>query len=281
MNPSTLDVLDHGHVRLVDVMGDDLRVVNAARVSFNKETAYKHMTWNSWEKMPAKVKNAICHGLGDWCEGDILALPDERLITFLAIHNHWSPFSHPQITLEVKCPMLVKNQWYKHRIGMSYTEEGEVNFAYGEGDEVAFENEGWNEMSMRYVSPEDFYIPDVWRAAPENKKQGSGDPVDEGLANYYTGKLRDRINLCVRMYEDALNEGVAPEQARLFLPAYAMYTSFYWTVSLFGVIRFLQLRLPSDAQWEIRQYAQKVYDLLQPCFPYTFRAFGLESLRDA
>jgi thymidylate synthase (FAD) len=59
------------------------------------------------------------------------------------------------------------------------------------------------------------------------------------------------------------------------LPAYAMYTSFYWTVSLFGVIRFLQLRLAPDAQWEIREFSKAVYKLVQPLFPYSFAAFGI------
>jgi thymidylate synthase (FAD) len=265
MTGSSLDVLDHGHVRLIDVMGDDLRVVDAARVSFNKASAYKHVTWNSWEEAPKHVRNRIGHGLGDWCEGDILSLPDERLIIFLATHNHWSPFSHCQSTFEVKAPMLVKNQWYKHRIGMSYTED----------DEIAFENEGWNEMSMRYVSPEDFYIPGVWRSAPDNKKQGSGADLAGSASLIRKLDLEDIVRQGVFLYNLAVEHGVAPEQARLMLPAYAMYTSFYWTVSLFGVIRFLQLRLAPDAQWEIREFSKAVYKLVQPLFPYSFAAFGI------
>jgi thymidylate synthase (FAD) len=258
-------------------MGDDLRVVNAARVSFNKESEWmiQHYDTDFDELPPSESPPFIlqeCHS-NDWCRytRKRLTIADEKLINFLAKHNHWSPFSHCQLTFEVKCPMLVKNQWYKHRIGMSYTED----------DEVAFEGEGWNEMSMRYVAPEDFHVPEYFRKAPDNKKQGSIDePVDFGrIVLDPLAHLRLDIKAGVDNYNHAIGYGVAPEQARLFLPAYAMYTSFYWTVSLFGVIRFLQLRLPKDAQWEIRQYAKALYEMVYPRFSYSFDAFQLGELQ--
>jgi thymidylate synthase (FAD) len=248
-----LGVLDHGYVRLDDVVGDDLAVVNAARVSFDKRSE-----WDTSERT------------GEWGQIPLYKLKsgDVRLINFLASNGHWSPFAHQTLSFEVKCPMLVKNQWIKHRIGMSYlTDE----------DAETWDNEGWNEMSLRYVSPKDFYVPaeGAWRAAPENKKQGSGENLPWREYGHNTHRLKRLIEDGVTGYNSAIESGVAPEQARLLLPMYAMYTSFIWTTSLYGVIRFLELRTKGDAQYEIRQYADAVGRLAAPHFPETFRAFGL------
>jgi thymidylate synthase (FAD) len=231
---NVIQVLDHGSVRLVDHMGSDLSVVNAARVSFDKRS-------------------------------EVLSKKDIKLIHFLAERNHWSPFAHPQLQFEIKCPMLVKNQWIKHRVGMTYlTDE----------DAEAWDNEGWNEQSMRYVSPSDFYVPaqGAWRAAPANKKQGSGEnlPWREYGAN--TDYLAWTVERGIKLYEQAIKQGVAPEQARLHLPMYAMYTSFYWTTSLYGVARFLQLRLKEDSQYEIREFAKAIEKKVRPLFPESISA---------
>jgi thymidylate synthase (FAD) len=246
-----LGVLDHGYVRLVSVMGDDLAVVNAARVSFDKRSE-----WDTSERT------------GEWGQTPLYKLKsgDVRLINFLARNGHWSPFAHQVLSFEVKTPMLVKNQWIKHRIGMSYlTDE----------DTEAWDNEGWNEMSLRYVEPTDFYTPSVWRSAPENKKQGSGEPIHDWGQDILNGTMKDSLFNSIARYKSAVNNNVAPEQARVFLPMYAMYTSFIWTTSLYGVIRFLELRTKGDAQYEIREYADAVGRLAAPHFPETFRAFGL------
>ena len=133
-----IDVLDKGYVRLRDRMGDDLTVVDAARVSFDKHSEWK----TEWDA----VKEDYITRLKD---------KDKALIHFLADHNHWSPFSHPHVMLEVKAPVMVINQLYKHRIGGRFTEEGF--------------DDAWNEMSGRYVSEElEFYIPKIgwWRSNP-------------------------------------------------------------------------------------------------------------------
>ena len=94
-----------GFVRFVDVMGNDLTVVNAARVSFNKEA--------EWAEM-----------IGD---EQILFPKDERLINYLAKHNHWTPFGHPQITLHIKAPFPIRTQFFKHKVGFV---ENEVSRRY-------------------------------------------------------------------------------------------------------------------------------------------------------
>jgi thymidylate synthase (FAD) len=95
-------VLDHGHVDLVDYMGSDLSVVNAARVSFNKES--------SWDYADTHVP--------------IKSLPekDAKLIRYLAKHNHFTPFCHAQISLRIKCPIFVRAQLGKHQIGLVMNE---------------------------------------------------------------------------------------------------------------------------------------------------------------
>jgi thymidylate synthase (FAD) len=97
-----IDVLDKGHVELISHMGDDLTVVNAARVSFNKQSEWDHPD----SHVPA----------------NILSEKDKKLIKYLAEHKHWTPFAHPQITLRIKAPIFVRAQLGKHQIGLVMNE---------------------------------------------------------------------------------------------------------------------------------------------------------------
>lgn len=219
---NTLPVLDHGYVRLVDVMGSDLTVVNAARVSFNKE---------SFE----------------------LSDKDRRLIKFLASHGHTSPFRHATMQFEIYAPLMVARQWWKYIVGSMHQDPMGA----------------WNESSRRYVTEEvRFYLPDPhqWRSAPQDKKQGSGEPVPQTFGDWLTRQLLQLYSQGEELYELALRNGVCAEQARLFLPAYGLYVRWYWTCSLQAVAHFLNQRLSDDAQWEIRQYAQAVYKLVKSYF---------------
>lgn len=234
-----LPFLDHGLVRVRDVMGDDLTVVNAARVSFDARS----------EELTKK---------------------DVRLLSFLAEGGHWSPFAHPQISLELYLPGMVLDQLVKHRIGMVYSDEESF---------VAYENAADNQLSFRYKEPVDFYIPTEWRSAPENKKQGSGDPVQPVQAAVATDAMVRVTHESYQRYRHLVDVcNIAPEQARLVLPYYSMYTRRYWTSSLMGIIRFLQLREKPDAQFEIRELASAVHLLIEPRFPYSFRAYGLGTI---
>ena len=147
-------------VTLVDKMGTDLSVVNAARVSY------------------AKTK-------------EVFDDKDEKLIKYLAEHEHWSPFAHASLQFRIKAPVFVARQLVKHQVGLV-----------------------WNEVSRRYVddAPE-FFTPSSWRGRPKNSKQGSDGEVhtDEEYYQRY-------INGCKVYYHLLLNEGVAPEQARMVLP---------------------------------------------------------------
>ncbi|MCI5675774.1 MAG: FAD-dependent thymidylate synthase [Ezakiella sp.] len=225
-------VLDKGYVRLVDTMGSDLTVVNAARASYAKESIELN------EK-------------------------DEGLIKFLAKNDHTSPFRHAMLQFEVYAPLMVARQWWKYIIGSSHLE--------GIGDTM----NGWNESSRRYVTQEPvFYIPkeDEWRAKPDNNKQGSKEPVDVALGKEFTEKLLKSVDEGIKLYEEAMEKGICAEEARLFLPAYGMYVSWYWTASLQSVAHFIKQRMDSHSQYEIRQYAAAVKELAEEKFPLSIKA---------
>lgn len=218
-----IEVLDHGYVRLVDIMGSDLSIVNAARASFAKES------------------NQISES-------------DERLIKFLVRENHMSPFRHAFMTFEFKAPLMVARQHWKYIVGSDHAMDG------------------WNESSRRYVTSEpEFYVPDMWRSAPLHKKQGSGDPVSENLQFELSKDLIRYYSEGLALYEKAMNDGVAAEQARLFLPAYGMYVNYRWSCSLQSVALFLNQRLAEDSQVEIQSYAAAVYDLIHNKFPISIK----------
>jgi thymidylate synthase (FAD) len=221
-----IDVLDKGYVRLVDVLGNDLSVANAARVSYDKES--KDMSER-----------------------------DAKLIKFLWDENHTSPFRHAAMTFEIYAPLMVARQWWKYAVSSTHVDD----------------QNGWNESSRRYITEnEEFYMPkgDQWRSKPENSKQGSGPALSSDVGGWFSSKLWDTVENGKRLYDKALEAGVAPEQARLFLPAYGMYVRWRWTVSLHGILNFLEQRLEHDAQSEIRDYALAVKELTKDTFPYTY-----------
>lgn len=187
---------------------------------------------------------------------------NKRLLKYLAEHGHWSPFSHVYVQLEIKAPVMVVNQLVKHRIGGRFQTDAW--------------DDGYNELSRRYVTEElEFYMPETWRLAPKNKKQGSGADADDSLNRDMQIHMENAVSNGVSMYEQALEKGVAPEQARLFLPYAAMYTKVMWTPSLATVARFCMLREKEDAQFEIQQYGRAIHKLVEPLFPQSFDAFGM------
>jgi len=227
-----IDVLDKGYVRLVDVLGSDLSIVNAARVSYDKES-------------------------NEFSDND------QKLLNFLMREDHTSPLRHAALTFEIYAPLMVARQHWKYAVASTHIDD----------------QNGWNESSRRYITEkEEFYLPlgDQWRSKPANSKQGSGEPVDIGTGEFYTEKLNDLIEYSQGLYQKALDDGIAPELARLFLPAYGMYVRYRWTVSLQGVITFLTQRLEHDAQVEIQEYAKAVNNLVYGSFPKTIDAWNMK-----
>lgn len=222
-------VLNHGYVRTVNVMGSDLDVVNAARVSYDKEASF-------------------------------VSEKDEKLINFLVKHKHDSVFRHCAMTFEIYAPLMIARQWYKHAVGSTHLD-----------DQL-----GWNESSRRYITEDEkFYIPAVnqWREAPENSKQGSGKIIDEYYGAKYTKRMEMLVKQAHELYLEALVDGIAPEQARLMLPAYAMYVRWRWTASLNALLHFVSLRKGHGAQSEIKEYADAIASEVEMAFPITTRSW--------
>ncbi|MEM7516978.1 MAG: FAD-dependent thymidylate synthase [Planctomycetota bacterium] len=231
-----------GFVALVDQMQTDpaAKVVNAARISYEKTK-------------------------------DQVDERDAKLASFLWEHGHTSPYRHSFYTFHWKAPLFVFRQAFKYQVGSGWRKY-EVN-----GETVSLEvfdvffdtDKGcsWNEVSGRYVqwTPE-FYVPKRMRAnPPHGNKQASFDLPDdfdhEGERNLMLSECEDAF----RLYRERIDRGVAKEIARMCLPQ-NVYTQAYWTVSLQGILHFLDQRLKPDAQWEIRQYAKAVYELVADDF---------------
>lgn len=231
---------DKGYVMIHDVLGTDLTVANAARVSYAKKSA-------------------------------TLTDSDKRLIDFLAREGHTSPFRHVIAQFEFNAPLMVARQHWKYVVGSSMLE--------ATGDNMDAWNESSRryvtEEPSFYVPQ-----PNEWRTAPENSKQGSGGSVYEEnylLADETTYQLMEYVAGGVRLYEKAMEYGICAEQARLFLPAYGMYVKYYWTASLQSVCHFLNQRLAHDSQVEIQMYAKAVLELIKPLFPISVEKLVTEA----
>ena len=225
-----------GFVALVDRMQVDpaLKVVNAARISYEKRK-------------------------------DEFDDKDRKLCGFLWEHGHTSPYRHSYYTFHWKAPLFVFRQAFKYQVGSGWrTYEVDGESVSLEVFDVLFDTDkgcSWNEVSGRYVqwTPE-FYVPKVMRGNPPHGNKQSSVALDPSFDHE---RERERmIDECRRnyqLYEERLARGVAKELARLLLPQ-NVYSQAYWTVSLQGVLHFLEQRLKPDAQYEIRAYAEAVYE---------------------
>ena len=198
---------------MIDKMGSDLTVVNAARVSFGKK----------------KTK---------------FTKQDEKLIQYLARHNHWTPFGHCSIQFHINAPVFVARQLVKHQVGLV-----------------------WNEVSRTYVDTEpEIYTPDEWRGRAEDKKQGSSGVVKKRSLEYEA--LTKTI---VGAYNRLLEEGICPEQARMILPQ-SMMTEWYWSGTLMAFARVCNLRCKSDTQLETQHIAKQIDWIMDIEFPISWKA---------
>jgi thymidylate synthase (FAD) len=211
-------------VTLIDKMGTDLTVVNAARVSFGKKKK--------------KFTDA-----------------DAGLISYLARHNHWTPFGHCSVQFHIVAPVFVARQLVKHQVGLV-----------------------WNEVSRRYVDTEpEFHDPEGWRLRAENKKQGSSDEVWESKSQWdsYSDPAVGYQNLCEsakRYYLHMVNDlKICPEQARMVLPQ-SMMTEWYWSGTLMAFARVCNLRCKPDTQLETRVVANQIDNLTKDLFPVSWEA---------
>jgi thymidylate synthase (FAD) len=202
-------------VELIDKMGNDLTVVNAARVSYFKESK-------------------------------AFTVQDERLIKYLAEHEHWSPFAHASMQFRIKAPVFVARQLVKHQVGLV-----------------------WNEVSRRYVDfPPEIYRPDAWRGRPVNSKQGSDGEVE--LGQTIDHNLETTMQSCLILYNTMIQKGVAPEQARMVLPQ-SMMTEWYWSGTVYAFARVCNLRCKPDTQKETQDVANEIDKLAKDAFPHSWK----------
>lgn len=206
-----MKVLDKGFLLVVDKMGDDTSIVNAARVSYNSRPVSD----------------------------------DRKLINYLITHEHMSPFEMCEITFHVKAPIFVARQWFRHRTG------------------------SYNEISGRYsVLKEEYYVPEKLYGQSEKNKQSSGEELN--VTPYY---IDATCMMIFETYNKLIEMGVSREQARMILPLNT-YTEFYFKTDLRNLLHFLELRCSMDAQYEIRQYALAIKDIVKAWVPLTYEAWN-------
>jgi len=228
-----------GFVALVDRMQVDtaLKVVNSARISYDKrKTQYD-------EK-------------------------DQKLCRFLWEHGHTSPYRHSFYTFHWKAPLFVFRQAFKYQVGSGWREYAvDGNEVSLEVFDVLFDTDkgcSWNEISGRYVqwTPE-FYVPALFRGNPPHGNKQSSQDLPASFDHARESELMaEECREAFRRYEERIGRGVAKEIARMCLPQ-NLYSQAYWTVSLQGVMHFLEQRLEPDAQFEIRRYAESVHELVK------------------
>lgn len=212
------DPLEDGisSVELIRVSGSDLDIANAARVSYGK------ISYELSEK-------------------------DKKLVSFLMMHDHTSPFEHNQLSFRIKCPMFVARQWMRHRM------------------------HSYNEISYRYAqAPIEFYTPKKWRYQHQINHQASEGEFENIEVKR---KYQESIDLAVKTYQEMLESGICRELARGVLPV-CIYTQFIFTTNLHALTHFLKLRLSEGAQWEIRQFAQAILEMATEYFPASLQAWA-------
>jgi thymidylate synthase (FAD) len=213
-------VLDHGHVRVVDYMGDDAAIVQAARVSYGAGTKQVH--------------------------------EDRGLIRYLLRNAHTTPFEMCMLKLHVRVPMDCWRQWIRHRTASV------------------------NEYSTRYseaISDQQATLPGAWRLQAAQNKQGSEGFLDVARGGELSAAEAAFHRSARELYESRLACGVAREQARKDLPL-STYTEAYWAIDLHNLLHFLQLRMDSHAQYEIRQYAILIgEEIVARWVPFVWEAF--------
>lgn len=215
-----------GSLEVIQQCGNDTMIVNAARVSHRNDVGL-HLSMG-------------------------LNAKDVKLIKFLVDNNHTSPLEHNLLTLKVKLPINIGEQWLRHRIGWSYNKE----------------SGRYIDMAVR--EPE-FYIPTMFRTQSKSNRQASiGEDAD--IMGIHRHDMIEHFKMAVLLYKAMVQDGVAKEQARMVLPQ-ALYMSMYATCNLHSLLHFIQLRDKPDAQWEMQQYAKALQSVAENYWPVTMEAW--------
>jgi thymidylate synthase (FAD) len=221
------------------------------------------------------LNNGSIELLSNTCKGDLLVVnaarcsfdkqheifdetKDTKLINYLAEHGHLLPFRHPSTTLRISCPIFVLRQLGKHQVGFS-----------------------WSEVSRRYINSEPaFYFPepDEWREVAPQVKQGSTNTSLDRAEAEAADELVDNLYMdAAHAYDELLEMGVCPEQARMVLPQ-SMITTTVVTGSLLGWFHMYKLRTEEHTQRETQAYANAIGEILAELFPHSWEALCEHSL---
>lgn len=256
-------ILDHGYLKLIETWGSDERIVEAARMSTGKG----FIGWGSkceacggfdtQPQEPGTYNHIIytcvaCAGTGRTEDGT----GDEKLLKYLYDNHHATPFEMAGMVVEVQAPIFVFREWHRHR------------------------TQSYNEMSARYMPlPDVNYVPTVERlmigGGHLTKQAGTikgADTLDETSANWFQVALLKQYDAAETLYQTALQVGVPKELARVHLPV-GRYSRMRASANLRNWLAFLTLRMAPQAQWEIRQYANGLAEIIRTTFPRTMKLF--------
>lgn len=258
-----IKVLDSGYVKLIDKMGTDESIIEAARMSVDKgfqgwggapcpacEAAGRldpvdHLFKTAEAMEAAHVEKCLCRGKGT-------VIGDEGLLSYLYRNKHATPFEMVQICIEVKAPIFIFREWHRHR------------------------TQSYNEMSARYIKmPDENYMPDISRvliSGGTNKQAQGLRKISPEDAAVWMDRLNDFYRVAEEMYQFGIDAGVPKELARLAVPV-ARYSRMRASANLRNWLAFLTLRADPAAQWEIQQYAQAVGQIIAEHYPRTWDLF--------
>ncbi len=211
-------VLDHGFVELIDVMGSDQAIVNAARTSYDKGTK--------------KVSST------------------RQLIRYLMRHQHMGPFEFAEVVFRIRCPLFVARQWFRHRMA------------------------SYNEASLRYSEARDeFYVPNPeWITGQDLRNKQARTSQELAFSQEIHDKMQQESLHNLQSYNEFIEKGVAREIARINIPL-SYYTTFCFKADLRNLMHFFSLRTDTHAQFEIRQYANCMVEMIEEYFPNTLEAW--------
>ena len=228
-------------VKLVDSMGSDISVVNAARVSFDK--------------------------ISEVNSDGTLKEADKRIIKFLARENHWTPFGHASLSFHIKAPLFVARQLGKHQVGLVWNE---ISRRYVDSPPEFYYPENWRKRNedKKQGSHEDQFVEEISHTHPYiGDIQGNSVTITESV----TKRTKTIVTQAYNLYVEMLEAGVCPEQARMVLPQ-NMYTEWYWTGSLIAFARVCKLRLKKDTQKETRDVATLIDESARALFPVSWES---------
>jgi thymidylate synthase (FAD) len=245
------NVLDKGYVKLVDYMGEESAIIEAARMSTGKG----FVSWDEYKQCKHCLLTMLPGGaIPSWCDKNngehvLETKKDSDLLEYLYANQHMTPFEMVEVKFEIKAPLVVFREWHRHR------------------------TQSYNEFSARYaVMPNEHYVPEPGRIAKQSKsnKQGSGDTFSLEDAIEICSDLSNEQEAVYQNYDRLIGMGVANEIARLNTPV-SRYSKMTAKTDLRNWLSFLSLRMELSAQKEIRQFANAVAVSIKTLYPRTFK----------